>query len=365
MKSSTNSKRAYLYKQLSDKLRKDILDGTYKADERLPSMDDLAEQYKMNRITVKRALSELRAEGLIYSIPAQGTYVASGEQHTINTGSGRKTIALVVSGLNTHAFGSYHVDVITGIQEAMGDLEWYLMLVILDDPSEDRAYEHVQQIQLDGAIYLGYFTPSLLRRLVRNGPPSVLIDQKIRSLKCDMINVDNYAGAFEATQYLIEQGHRKIACVTGYPGTVTQERQEGVEDAWKESGFPVADLSWIEGDFQRESGMKAAEQLLKRKHPPTAVFCFNDEMAAGLLQTLHARNIQVPGEISVIGFDNITWTLATWPQLTTVQVERFAMGHLAIERLADHLNNKDHTPSSIAVSTKLVIRESTDTAPKT
>ncbi|MCC5842672.1 MAG: GntR family transcriptional regulator [Verrucomicrobia bacterium] len=359
MKSSTNNKRAYLYKQLSDTLRKEILEGVYKPDERLPSMDDLAEQYKMNRITVKRALSELRAEGLIYSIPAQGTYVALGEQHTVNTGKGRKTVALVISGLHTHSLGAYHVDVITGIQEALGDHEWYLMLVNLDDPSEDRAYEHVMQIQLDGAIYLGYFTPSLLRRLVRNGPPSVLIDQKIRGLKCDMINVDNYAGAFEAAQYLIEQGHRKIVCVTGSPGIVSDERKNGVEDAWKENGYPAGDLTWVEGDFQRESGLKAAEKLLKSKQHPTAIFCFNDEMAAGVLQTLHDRNIRVPGEISVIGFDNITWTLATWPQLTTVQVERFAMGRLAIERLADHLNNNDHTPTSIAVSTKLVVRDST------
>ncbi len=359
MKTPNQTKRAYLYKQLSDTLREEILKGIYKPDERLPSMDDLAEHYKMNRITVKRALSELRAEGLIYSIPAQGTYVAPGEQHNVNTGKGRRTIALVISGINTHALGAYHVDIITGIQEAMAHMECYLMLVNLDDPSEDRAYEHIMQIQLDGAIYMGDFSPALLRRLVRNGPPSVLIDQKIRSLKCDIIHVDNHAGAFEATQYLIEQGHQTIACVTGFPGIVTDERKEGVMEAWKESGYPDDKLIWVEGDFKRESGLIAAEKLLKHRPPPTAIFCFNDEMAAGVLQGLHDHKIRIPQEMSVIGFDNITWTLATWPQLTTVQIERFTMGKMAIERLVDHLNHKGHTPTSIAVSTKLIIRDST------
>lgn len=364
MKESNTGKRTYLYKQLSDKLRKDILAGKYKTDERLPSMDDLSELYEMNRITVKRALSELRAEGLIYSIPAQGTYVSSGHASPVPSGNRRKTIGLVLSGLQTHAFGSYHVDVITGIQEALGKLEWYLMLIVLDDPSEDRAYEHVMQIQLDGAIYLGVFSPTLLRRLVRNGPPAVLIDQKIRGLKCDVINVDNYAGAYEATQHLINLGHRRLTCVTGHPGHITNERREGVLDAWTEAGLPKTDIHWIEGDFMKDAGNHAAEMILKSKNRPTAVFCFNDEMAAGVMQTLHAEgSLHIPRDISVMGFDNITWCLATAPEMTSVQVERFAMGHLAVDRLQANLSCPDHTPTSTAVSTRLVIRQSTDTAP--
>jgi LacI family transcriptional regulator len=353
-------KRTYLYKQLSNKLRKDIHSGKYKADERLPSMDDLSKQYDMNRITVKRALSELRAEGLIYSIPAQGTYVSSGEIPPVTSGNRRKTIGLVLSGLQTHAFGSYHVDVITGIQEALGKLEWYLMLIVLDDPSEDRAYEHVMQIQLDGAIYLGIFPPALLRRLVRNGPPAVLIDQKLRGLKCDVINVDNYAGAYEATQYLIELGHRRLACVTGYEGHVTQDRKDGVRDAWQEAGLPKSDVQWIDGDFQKIAGNAAAEVILKTKKKPTAVFCFNDEMAAGVMQTLHEDgSLQIPRDISVMGFDNITWCLATAPEMTSVQVERFAMGHLSVDRLNANLSSPEHTPTSTSVSTSLIVRKST------
>jgi DNA-binding LacI/PurR family transcriptional regulator len=346
---------------LADTLRKEIKSGVFQADERLPSMDDLSQQYSMNRITVKRALSELRAEGLIYSIPAQGTYVAKKESHIAPaTQNDRKTIGLVLSGIHPHSYGSYHVDIVTGIQEALSDIEWYLMLVTLSEPSEDRAYEHVMQIQLDGAIYLGTFEPSLLRRLVKSGPPSVLIDQKMRGLKSDIINVDNYGGAFEATSYLIELGHRSLACVTGFKGHISDERKAGVIEAWAEKGLPASDIQWIEGNFQRETGCEAAKKILKSKKHPTAIFCFNDEMAAGVLQTLlGSGKVKVPQDISVMGFDNINWTIATYPQLSTVQVERFAMGKLAVQRLQDTLTNKDHTPTSTSVSTQLQERDST------
>lgn len=365
MSSKQNRKPTYLYKQLADKLRGEINSGIYDADERLPSMDDLSQQYSMNRITVKRALSELRAEGLIYSIPAQGTYVAKKESHVLPaTQNDRKTIGLVLSGINPHSYGSYHVDIVTGIQEALSDIEWYLMLVTLSEPSEDRAYEHVLQIQLDGAIYLGTFEPSLLRRLVKNGPPAVLIDQKMRGLKSDIINVDNYGGAYEATNHLIELGHRSLACVTGFDGHISSERKEGVIDAWAEHKLPASSIQWIEGNFQRETGCAAAKKVLKSKNRPTAIFCFNDEMAAGVLQTLlGSGQIRVPEDISVMGFDNINWTIATFPQLSTVQVERFAMGKLAVQRLQDTLINPEHTPTSTAVSTQIEERSST-AAPK-
>lgn len=361
MSASKNSKRAYLYKQLADTLRNEITGGKYHADERLPSMDDFSKQYSMNRITVKRALSELRAEGLIYSIPAQGTYVAKqGPSILPQTQNGRKTIGLVLSGIHPHAYGSYHVDIVTGIQEALSNLEWYLMLVTLSEPSDDRAYEHVMQIQLDGAIYLGVFEPSLLRRLVKNGPPSVLVDQKMRGLKSDVINVDNYGGAYEAVSYLISLGHKSLACITGFDGHISEERKAGVLEAWAEHGLPSSSLLWLEGNYQRESGRDAAEKILKRKNRPTAIFCFNDEMAAGVLQTLLASDsIRVPDDISVMGFDNINWAVATYPQLSTVNVERFAMGHLAVERLQDTLTNPEHTPTSTAVRTLIVEREST------
>ncbi|WFB37275.1 GntR family transcriptional regulator [Kiritimatiellota bacterium B12222] len=366
MSAPKKSKRAYLYKQLADTLRKDILSGVYHPDERLPSMDDLSAQYSMNRITVKRALSELRAEDLIYSIPAQGTYVSKKESNILpQSTNGRKTIGLVLSGIDPHAYGSYHVDIVTGIQEGLSDIEWYLMLVTLSEASEDRAYEHVMQIQLDGAIYLGIFEPSLLRRLVKNGPPSVLVDQNMRGLKSDVINVDNYGGAFEATSHLISLGHQSLACVTGFPGHITDERMSGVKDAWKEHGLPETSLQWFEGNFQRESGCEAASKILKKNQRPTAIFCFNDEMAAGALQTLlGSGEVKVPDDISVMGFDNINWAVATYPQLSTVNVERFAMGRLAVQRLQDTLTNPNHTTTSTSVRTQMTERASTS-SPKT
>jgi len=121
----------------------------------------------------------------------------------------------------------------------------------------------------------------------------------------------------------------------------------------------------LTGDFKMESGLNAMAELLKSSPLPTAVFCMNDEMAVGAIQAIHRQSsLEVPRDISIIGFDDIIWGTATHPRLTTVRVDKRLMGRLAMERVMAVLEDQSHTVTSTTIATELVLRESTSRPPE-
>ena len=354
--------REFLYHQLASIIRKAIEDGTYKPGERLPSMDDLSEQYNVNKVTVRRALAELNSRGYIYSVPAQGTYVA--ERAAFNKTTARNRLLTV--GLVSHLMapgntGLYHMDIIQGMRDELGKI--HANLVILParhiEP-QIKIFDHMMQAGLDAIIYLGTFEPQTLRHMIENGPPAVLVDYTLRGLMVDTILLDNRGGGYQAVEHLLSLGHRSIAIILGAEEQLTtRERLEGAFDAVDQAGLPRSIIRTFNGDFTREGGYQAMAEILKSNDIPTAIFCLNDEMATGTLQALHSlSNLSVPRDISIMGFDDTAWATATQPPLTTIQVARTLMGRLAVQRIQTRLKGQDQMTTTI-LPTQLVIRNST------
>lgn len=355
--------REYLYRQLSALLREDIRKGRYPRGTRLPSLNELKGLYRVNKITVLKALAELREEGLIYSVAAQGTYVAEAPpvpQKAVTQGV--LSVGLVSHVLYPGVFGPYHLDLIAGIQDEIRK-EKANLVILPAGPIEPQSkiYDLVIQANLDAVIYLGVFQSALLRRMIHDGPPSVLVDFQLPGEDVDTICVDNRGGAAQAIDYLLSLGHRRLAMILGPEDQVAaQERLEGAREALKRAGIAPSSVPVASGRFHREEGAQAMESLLAGEPRPTAVFCLNDEMAAGALQAIHARSaLAVPGDISVMGFDNISWATATHPPLTTVSVDTLLMGRLAVQRLASRLKDSRHTVTRTVISPRLVVRDST------
>lgn len=355
----------HLYRQLALRLGRNIREGKLKPGQRLPSMDDLATTCGVTKITVRRALLELKSEGLIYTKPAQGTYVS--ETLPVRKERGRNkvlTIGLISHVLNGEP-GPYHAEILASLRTEISKRKGNLVVLPTPQAGSPDISEQMGYANLDAVIFLGPFDSDALRRIVRNGPPSVLVDFQLRGLRVDTIAVDNVSGAETAVNHLVALGHREIAVVLGEDGTeATKERLDGVQNALKAAGIPAAAVRYLKGDFLLDSGYQAMASLLKSESMPTAVFCMNDEMAVGAIQAIHRLSpLEVPRDVSIIGFDDIIWGTTTHPRLTTIRVDKNLMGRLSVERVLSALDNNSHTVTSTVIDAELLLRESTAAPP--
>ncbi len=372
----SSSDNRYLYQKIAEDLRSAIQAGKLTPGDRLPSLDNLAETYSVNRITVRRALTELRDDGLIYAVPAEGTYVA--EPLSRRPTRDLLSIGLVSHVLQPAAFGPYHTEIIAGIQEPLGRANAHLVLMPeAHIRQQSRIFELISKLGLDGILYLGAFETATLRRMVEKGPPCVLVDCTLRGGTADAVQTDNEGGAYEAIEHLLGLGHRKLACILGPHGDpVTRQRILGVQAALADAGIPEKEVRMVTPAFEqqehlpamtRQAGKQAMQELLEGKRRPTAVFCFNDEMATGALQAVLERgDLRVPRDISIIGFDDIPWATAVHPHLTTIRVEKRLMGQLGARQLIKRLQapDPDQPRTATVTPTRLIVRESTGPAPK-
>lgn len=173
------------------------------------------------------------------------------------------------------------------------------------------------------------------------------------------VGIANYQGARRATQHLLELGHRRIAHITGpMQMYASQERQRGYTDALQEAGVTAEDSWVVSGDWSSSGGYRATLQLLGRDLGFTALFVQNDRMAMGALQALREHKLRVPGDVAVVGFDNIPSTPYFDPPLTTIHQPNYELGRTGARLLIDLINGKPPPPLPIRLETHLVIRRS-------
>ncbi len=204
--------------------------------------------------------------------------------------------------------------------------------------------------------------PEVLAALERAGTPCVLLSPGERARRLPHVRMDDEGAAAALTELLIGQGHKRIGFVKGKPDQAASGmRWRGFRRAMRAHGLEVDEQLVCDGDFQFPSGVKAAERLLSLKKPPTAVFASNDDMALGLLAEAERRGLQVPGGLSIVGFDDSPAASLVWPGLTTVRQPVFDMAVEAVDMLLAGLGrNGDAAPSDTArvLPYELVVRES-------
>jgi LacI family transcriptional regulator len=166
------------------------------------------------------------------------------------------------------------------------------------------------------------------------GVPAVALATGRAREDVSCVRIDDFHAAREMTLHLISLGHSRIAFIKGQPTqTASGQRLAGFEAAMAESGLEVDPALVVQGYFSYKSGLEAAEKLLARKRLPTAVFASNDDMAAAVISVAHRRSLEVPGDISVVGFDDTPIATTVWPELTTIRQPIAAMAEAAINLL--------------------------------
>jgi LacI family transcriptional regulator len=204
--------------------------------------------------------------------------------------------------------------------------------------------------------------PEVLAALSASQTPCVLISPGHEGQRLPHVRMDDVQAAEELTNLLISQGHRQIGFIKGATDQAASAwRLSGFRQAMQAHGVAVDEALVVQGDFRFPSGEAAAHQLLSRRSPPTAVFASNDDMALGVLAAAHRLGVQVPGDLSVVGFDDSPAASLVWPGLTTVRQPLREMAAAAVDMLiARPLQSAaPAAPASRVLPHELVVRAST------
>lgn len=179
------------------------------------------------------------------------------------------------------------------------------------------------------------------------------------------IRIDNRAAAKTMVDYLISLGHRRIGVISGLrdnPHSI--DRMAGYKESLKDAGIPFDKELIAEGDFTMWSGLNNAHQFCQMKNRPTAIFCMNDEMAIGAMQTLKAHGFKVPEDVSVTGFDDIAYAKYCDPSLTTISQPTEELGKMAMDMLLRIIQGESISQKECILPTEFIIRKSTAPAAK-
>ncbi|MGF7153640.1 LacI family transcriptional regulator [Novosphingobium gossypii] len=235
--------------------------------------------------------------------------------------------------------------------------------------------QHLQRGRLNGIILPPPLCdlPEMVEALQDAGIPSISVATSPSGRGTAVVSIDDRRAGAEMTRHLIALGHSRIGFIRGNPNQRASElRYEGYAAALAEAGLEPDPALISQGFFTYRSGLDAAEQILDLPEPPTAIFASNDDMAAATVAVAHRRGLDVPGDLTVCGFDDTLLATTIWPELTTIRQPISDMSRAAVDLMVRHLrsarpadgaeNGGEETPH-VLLDYELVRRQS-DAAPR-
>jgi LacI family transcriptional regulator len=329
------------------------------------TLSDVARKAGVSMSTVSRVLNH-KGEDYRISADTQERIFAAAEElryrpNYLARGLRLKktnTLGLITPDV-TNPFFAHIVKCIQEVAHSLG----YGLLVCNTDEDLDLELEHIDllfQKRVEGLIAMpvGQRFDHFQEWLDR-GRPLVLLDRFFDQVEASSVVVDNYGGAREAVEYLISLGHRRIAIIQGLPDTYTSvERLRGYKDALAAHSLPVDEDLIVGGDFRRETGYVETKLVLQLSDPPTALFPTSDLITLGALQAIEEEGLSIPGDVSLVAFDDFDFAPFLKCPLTAVQQPKEMMGEMAVRLLVDQLQNGGGHGKRMMLKPKIVIRES-------
>lgn len=344
-------------------LRQEIREGRYSVGERLANERTLAERFNVSRGTIRKAMKMLETERLIARQQGRGTFVAN---PTFGPTPGSTQNALL------GAIVSDKVDYFAALLRAASSqatLRGYVLTTGANvDPEEES--QHVEVLMRSGTrgvlMTPRPFSLASYLRLREAHLPIVLVDARLPDIDEDFVSVDDRQGTFQATMHLIKLGHRRLAYV-GHPHAYDipcrPDRLGGFLDACSTAGIAVRDDFVVELDLAGSSEKVAT--LLSSPQRPTGVVAFNDDRAVIVANAARAIGLEIPKDISIVGFDNGPGARLYEVPLTSVDAECREIGIASANLLIDKIDNPRKRPTlSVRVMPRLVIRESCSKPPR-
>lgn len=331
-----------------------------------PTMADVAQRAGVSKMTVSRVVND--QPGVSRKIRNRVTkaieklgYVPSQRGRSLSVGRSN-LLGMIVLDVTSEWVWS----LIVGAGQA-ADALGYQLLLRTTGPGEVASFSTRRppfgNDLVDGVVIVSWRVPvTFALDLSRRHFPVVLIDAYSRPGGVYWVSADDRAGARAATRYLAELGHRRIGFIGGGEAPyLAQQRLAGFRDGIQAGGIRRKQVVIVHGDFTRESGYHLGRTLLRRRSRPTAIFAANDPMAVGALDAAHELGLSLPGDLSIVGFDDTPMATHVTPALTTVARPYREMGGRAIELLVQSIDaaHDDGQAHQVDLETRLVIRQST------
>jgi GntR family transcriptional regulator of arabinose operon len=331
--------------------------GEITFEQQLPSENILAKQFKMSRHTVREALGDLENEGWIRREQGRGTFCIYSEK------PGNRTIAVITTYISDYIFPT----LIRGIEEVLSSSGYTLVLANTGNNKEKEAQclENLLDQDIAGLIIeptksaeeninLNYFKDFQEREI-----PYIFLHAVYSGLEPAYIMMDDQNGGYMATKYLLQLGHREIAGIFKTDDLQGVKRQEGFNAALAEYGV-IIQPEFL-GEYKTEQLLSYPYQftkdLLHKSPRPTAIVCYNDQLAIKVMEAIRDEGLKIPQDISIIGYDDSGLALASEVKLTTIKHPKAEMGRQAARLIIDMVEKRIEKPRFI-YQPELVIRNS-------
>jgi DNA-binding LacI/PurR family transcriptional regulator len=328
----------------------------------VPSIKDIARQAGVSHCTVSRALhfSPLiapKTAARIRAIAERSGYVPNAVARSLVSRSTR-TVGVVVTTIADPFIG----EVVEGIERFANEQGYSVILADshADPDLEMKVVAGFSERRVDGILVAASRVGALHgKRLAGANVPIVLINNQHPGDFAHSVGIDNIEASRTIVTHLLDLGHRRIAYIGDRLGYQSEtERLSGYRAALRSRRIAVHAELVVSGDGKPAEGERAANQLFRLGHPPTAVFCYNDMTALGVLRAAGTRRLRVPDDISIAGFDDLFVASYTSPPLTTVRQPKQEMGRRAMSILVQLLRG-EKPESSIKLPGELIVRGST------
>lgn len=332
------------------------------------TIHDIARELNLTAATISRALNDhpnisAATKELVKSTALRMNYKRNRLATSLRLGRSN-VIGVVIPNIGIKFFGY----VVQGIEEVANEHGYQVLLFQSnEDPeSEIHGIETLLQSNVDGII-LSVTKETVqydhLKEVEQRNIPLVLFDRVEDSLDLPSVVIDDYKGAYMATEHLIEQGYRQIAHISGQQHIkIFNDRLRGYADALRTHGMQINDKLIAYGSVSVESGRLHARKMLQGKNPPDAFFAVEDLTALGALQAIKMCGLNVPRDVGLVGFGNDSFGAYISPSLTTVDQESLKMGKASAKLLIRMKNGKEKQ-KKISVKKQilepvLIVRES-------
>jgi len=346
-----------LYKKIKEIVKEQILSGKWAVGQCIPTEKELSEKFNVSRFTVRQSLLELTREGYLHRQAGKGTFVQpwkrTQEQKRVH--SGKKQIGLVLP----YEEYAHTGDIIKGVESEATALDYRVVFVNSDRADDEwEILNELYQEGIEGLIY--YFddvknAEKNIIRLRELGFPFVLLDHYLVDIATDYVVSDNFMGAWQATGHLLELGHREIGLLFNNRSmTSVNQRVIGYRKALERAGLPFNEELVFLKDKKHITDEEIAEVL---QNELTALFT-TDLLASRVIKIATEMGIEIPKQLSVVGFDDIALSSVLIPALTTVRQKDEEMGREGVRILDDKIQGSK-TLTQRVLSTSLVVRDST------
>jgi LacI family transcriptional regulator len=323
-----------------------------KVVDKLPGERNLARELGFSYMTIRKAIDNLVNEGVLYKIPTKGTYVADPKTLKPKT----KTIGYFLDSSIKAGLSSPYYSLIFDALEKEATRHGY-SLVYFSDQDDGTKLTSVLK-KLDGVIVSCFRRIEPVIQTIKDIVPVVVIDNSAADKTIPSVIIDNFSAQIQAVECLCNLGHQRIGFMTGLEDSdVGRDRYEGYKSGLSKKGIESDEALVFRGDYSFQSGIDGADYFLKLDNLPTAIMCANDSMALGAINKLHGAGLNVPMDVSIIGFDDIVIANQIIPPLTTISAPINEIAACSFNMLESLIVGKTLENRHVALFAGLVIRE--------